>query len=198
MHMSSNREEQPALIINRGSVMYRGVFESLAKNFDRSNRAIIYDQRVIGRSKLAQIDTSAFILDEMVNDIEIMRNPLNLKNWIVLRQYCDGMLGSYYASMFPKKIKGPVLSSLLGISMDVLPIIVRRKTQGNPTFNRLVYPYIGMIGFDFSRKGNFKNKKTAQVAVKIFQIQFKRFSKNVTIVHGRISQMLYFKNIDKY
>ena len=119
IHMISYGEGQPILIINGGPGMNSEGFKSLAKIIGKSNRAIIYDQRGTGQSKISMINANTITMDSMVNDIEIIRNHLNLKDWIVFGHSFGGMLGSYYASKFPGKIKGLILSSSGGINMGL-------------------------------------------------------------------------------
>jgi len=109
----------PMLIINGGPGMNSDGFQSLAKRFGQSKMAIIYDQRGTGKSKLSEINSSTINIDSMVNDIEILRNHLNIENWIVFGHSFGGMLGSYYASKFPDRIKALILSSSGGINMDL-------------------------------------------------------------------------------
>lgn len=119
IHLTSYGQGQPILIINGGPGMNSEGFRSLAKIIGESNTAIIYDQRGTGLSKMTKVDINTITLDSMVNDIEIIRNHLCIENWIVLGHSFGGMLGSYYASKFPERIKGLILSSSGGINMDL-------------------------------------------------------------------------------
>ncbi|MEL6562136.1 MAG: alpha/beta hydrolase [Bacteroidota bacterium] len=107
----------PVLIINGGPGMNSDGFQSLAKIIGQSKMAIIYDQRGTGQSTLTKIDESTISMNSMVNDIEIIRNHLKLDKWIVFGHSFGGMLGSYYASKFPNRVQGLILSSSGGIDM---------------------------------------------------------------------------------
>ncbi|MEB8330210.1 alpha/beta fold hydrolase [Flavobacteriaceae bacterium KMM 6897] len=119
IYITTYGQGQPILIINGGPGMNSNGFRGLAEIIGKSNKAIIYDQRGTGKSKLPNIDANTITLDSMINDIEIIRNHLNIEQWVVLGHSFGGMLGSYYASKFPEKIKGLILSSSGGINMDL-------------------------------------------------------------------------------
>lgn len=119
IHLETYGNGDPILIINGGPGMNSEGFRSLAKVFSKSKMAIIYDQRGTGKSKLPKVDKSTITIDAMISDIEVIRNHLKIKKWIVFGHSFGGMLASYYASKFPDKIKGLVLSSSGGINMDL-------------------------------------------------------------------------------
>jgi len=94
-------------------------FKSLAKTIGNSYKAIIYDQRGTGQSKISNINTSTITMDLMIKDIEMIRGYLKIDRWVVLGHSFGGMLASYYASKHPERIKGLILSSSGGINMDL-------------------------------------------------------------------------------
>lgn len=119
IHLAAYGEGQAILIINGGPGMNSEGFKSLAKILGISNKAIIYDQRGTGQSNIAKTDSNTITMDSMAHDIEAIRKYLNLDNWIVLGHSFGGMLASYYASKYPERIKGLILSSSGGINMDL-------------------------------------------------------------------------------
>lgn len=118
IHLTSYGSGQPILIINGGPGMNSKGFRALAQIMGKSNKAIIYDQRGTGESKLKRVDTSTITMDSMISDIEVIRNHLNIKQWVVFGHSFGGMLASYYASKFPEKLSGLILSSSGGINME--------------------------------------------------------------------------------
>ena len=119
IHFKTYGSGVPVLIINGGPGMNSDGFQSLAKIIGQSNKAIIYDQRGTGQSKLKTIDNSSITIDQMIDDIEHIRTHLKIEKWIVYGHSFGGMLGSYYASKFPSRIHGLILSSSGGINMDL-------------------------------------------------------------------------------
>jgi proline iminopeptidase len=120
IHFISYGEGQPILIINGGPGMSCKGFKYLANILGETHRAIIYDQRGTGQSKVSQIDENTITMDSMVKDIEVIRNHLNIDDWIVFGHSFGGMLGSYYAAQFPERISGLILSSSGGINLEPL------------------------------------------------------------------------------
>ena len=98
-------------------------FSSLAKIIGKSNKAILYDQRGTGKSTMDLIDTNTITLDLMVSDIETIRRHLNIKSWVVLGHSFGGLLAAHYATKFPERIKGLILSSSGGVDIELLSII---------------------------------------------------------------------------
>lgn len=119
IHITTFGTGDPILIINGGPGMNSEGFTSLAKKLGQNNMAIIYDQRGTGKSKIPKIIENTITIDAMVSDIETIRKYLNIDQWIVLGHSFGGMLGSYYTSKFPDKVKGLILSSSGGINMDL-------------------------------------------------------------------------------
>lgn len=110
---------EPILIINGGPGMHSEGFIDLAKKFEKSNTAIIYDQRGTGKSKMSLIDSTTITLDLMIGDIETIRKHLNIEKWVILGHSFGGMLASYYATKHPDRIKGLILSSSGGVDMEL-------------------------------------------------------------------------------
>jgi proline iminopeptidase len=138
IHLTAYGEGQAILILNGGPGMNSEGFKPLAKILGRSNKVIIYDQRGTGQSKIAKTDSNTITMDSMAHDIEAIRKYLHLDNWIVLGHSFGGMLASYYASKYPERIKGLILSSSGGINMDLfsrLSITSRLTTSERDSLN---------------------------------------------------------------
>jgi proline iminopeptidase len=114
---------KPLLIINGGPGMNSDGFENLAIKFSENYRAIIYDQRGTGKSKLNALDTTTVTIKLMVDDIESLRKHLKIEKWSILGHSFGGMLASYYATQHPGNIDKIILSSSGGIDLDLLTYI---------------------------------------------------------------------------
>lgn len=114
---------KPILIINGGPGMNSNGFAELAQRLSFNNQTIIYDQRGTGQSTLDKIDSSTITMKLMAEDIEALRKHLNIKSWIVLGHSFGGMLASYYAAEYPKRIDAMILSSSGGIDLDLLTYV---------------------------------------------------------------------------
>jgi proline iminopeptidase len=120
IHYKTFGKGTPVLIINGGPGFSSEGFIPLAKSIGESQRAIIYDQRGTGQSTIAKIDRSTITLDLMVEDIERIRQHLEIDEWVVMGHSFGGMLASYYATKHPQVISGLILSSSGGIDLSLL------------------------------------------------------------------------------
>ena len=111
---------RPMLIINGGPGMNSNGFEAMAKTLSKKNETIIYDQRGTGRSTLKTLDASTISMKLMADDIESLRLHLKIKKWVVLGHSFGGMLGSYYATLYPNSIEKLILSSSGGLDLKLL------------------------------------------------------------------------------
>ncbi len=120
LHLKTFGEGMPVLIINGGPGMSSEGFIPLAKIIGKSHKAIIYDQRGTGKSILNTVNSTTVTMDLMLEDIETIRKHLKLNNWVIFGHSFGGMLASYYASKYPDRVKGLVLSSSGGVDLELL------------------------------------------------------------------------------
>jgi proline iminopeptidase len=119
----------PLLIINGGPGMNSNGFEDMAKVLGESQQTIIYDQRGTGKSKLKDLDSKTISMKIMADDLESLRKHLKIKKWNILGHSFGGMLGSYYATLYPNRINKLVLSSSGGVDLTLLkgPNLIERN-----------------------------------------------------------------------
>src|SRR3954470_17515727 len=123
IHYKTIGKGAPLLIINGGPGMNCNGFENLAESLSSTNLAIIYDQRGTGKSTLKIVDTSTITIKLMLDDIERLREHLNIEKWSVLGHSFGGMLASEYAAQYPQRIEKLILSSSGGIDLDLLTYV---------------------------------------------------------------------------
>lgn len=111
---------EPLLIINGGPGMNSNGFEDMAKTLAESQETIIYDQRGTGKSKLKDLNSKTISMKIMADDIESLRKHLKIQKWNILGHSFGGMLGSYYATVYPNSINKLVLSSSGGVDLTLL------------------------------------------------------------------------------
>lgn len=111
---------EPLLIINGGPGMNSNGFEDMAKVLGESRQTIIYDQRGTGKSRLSKLDAKTISMRLMADDIESLRKHLKIKKWNILGHSFGGMLGSYYATIYPNSINKLILSSSGGVDLTLL------------------------------------------------------------------------------
>lgn len=126
------------LIINGGPGMSSEGFAGLATELGKDAFCIIYDQRGTGKSFIKEINNRTITMDLMIEDIESLRKGLGISKWLVFGQSFGGMLGSYYATKHPEKIKGLILSASGGIDLeafDDLDVLSKLSNKQRQQFN---------------------------------------------------------------
>ena len=123
IHYKTFGKGEPILIINGGPGMNSEGFNGLAKDLAKNNQTIIYDQRGTGASIMDHTDSSTITMELMLQDIEALRQHLRIDKWIVLGHSFGGMLGSYYTSRYPDRVKALILSSSGGIDLELLSLL---------------------------------------------------------------------------
>ncbi len=123
LHYRTYGKGVPILIINGGPGMNCEGFASLAKLLDEHYLPVLFDQRGTGSSILERLDSSTITMDLMLEDIETLRKSLGIKEWVVFGQSFGGMLGSYYAANFPRRVKALILAASGGIDMELFDYV---------------------------------------------------------------------------
>ena len=107
---------EPLVIVHGGPVMDHSYllphFEQLAKDF----QLIFYDQRACGQSAV-DVDTASTHLDGFVEDIELLRQALNLDKINLLGHSWGGLLAMKYGIKYPQNLKHLVLSNSIAPSV---------------------------------------------------------------------------------
>jgi proline iminopeptidase len=109
----------PLLIINGGPGMNSDGFIALAKELSQKNQTIIYDQRGTGRSTVSPVTSSTITMDQMVEDLEVLRTHLNIEKWTILGHSFGGMLAAYYTVKHPGHVRSLIFSSSGGIDLEL-------------------------------------------------------------------------------
>ena len=81
------------------------IHEQLSKHF----RSIILHQRGTGKTVMAKIDSTTLSLEKYIEDLEALRNHLQLKKLILIGQSWGGMLSLEYCSRLPNHVEKLVL-----------------------------------------------------------------------------------------
>ena len=92
------------------------VHEMLSKKY----RSIILHQRGTGKTLMSKIDSTTLSLDKYLEDLEALRNHLQVKKMILIGQSWGGMLSMEYCSRFPGQVEKLVLVGSDSPSMNIL------------------------------------------------------------------------------
>jgi proline iminopeptidase len=113
----------PLLIINGGPGMSSEGFIPLAKELATDRQTIIFDQRGTGKSSLSNPNNDNITMDLMIEDMENLRNHLQIEQWSMLGHSFGGMLAAYYTSKLPDRVTALIFSSSGGVDMDLFDYI---------------------------------------------------------------------------
>ncbi len=119
-------EGPPLLVLNGGPGLSSVHFVPLAQRLAALGdgyRVVLFDQRGTGRSALGRVDSTTVTIDQMVDDIEALRRHLGAEEWAVLGHSWGGMYAMLYATRHPDRVRGLVLSSSGGASLDWLSYV---------------------------------------------------------------------------
>jgi len=123
IHYKTYGKGEPLLIINGGPGIACEGFSSLATLFKDDYMTILFDQRGTGKSNLKTIDSTTVSMNLLIDDIETLRNHLNIKKWVVLGHSFGGFVAQHYASKHSDRIKGMILSASGGIDTEIFSYI---------------------------------------------------------------------------
>ncbi|MDN3724512.1 alpha/beta hydrolase [Aequorivita sp. SDUM287046] len=139
IHYQTFGKGKPILIINGGPGMSSEGFVQLATELSKNNQTILYDQRGTGLSTINKINKSTITMDLMVEDIEVLREHLQLESWIIMGHSFGGMLAYYYASKFPKRVEAMIQSSSGGMNLAFLSTLNTRERLSQPQQDSLLH-----------------------------------------------------------
>ncbi len=133
LHAKVFGEGDPLLLINGGPGFNSDGFITLARMLSGQARVIIYDQRGTGQSTMV-VNSSTMTIEQMIGDIERLREHLDIDRWIVMGHSFGGMLTYAYAKRHPEHIMGMIHSSSGGYNLDLLePGGIQIEPQLEPT-----------------------------------------------------------------
>ncbi|AVQ98722.1 hypothetical protein OBCHQ24_06765 [Oceanobacillus iheyensis] len=101
----------PCLFLHGGPGYWSKSFQHFAGDLLEENLQMIYlDQRGCGRSEHSPIQD--YSLERVVEDIEALRIHLGIEEWWIIGHSFGGLLAVNYASKFPNRMKGMILSNV--------------------------------------------------------------------------------------
>lgn len=124
LYCEQEGEGVPLVLINGGP---GGTHHCFHPHFSRARdfaRIIYYDQRGCGLSDYKP--GKEYSVEQAVDDLEYLRQALNIEKWVVLGFSYGGFLGQCYATKYPENLKGLVL---VGSSMGFLDLSLASRDQ---------------------------------------------------------------------
>lgn len=124
--------EGPTLVCLHGSfdhLLYRSMGELFAQKY----RCILYDQRGSGQSRLLETSEDAMHIEKFIEDLDALRDHLELGQMALLGHSWGSALGLLYAQAYPDR-----LSHLLLVGPGPLNLEMREYYRANK--DRMAYP----------------------------------------------------------
>ena len=101
----------PCVYLHGGPGYWSKSFQHFSGELLEENLQMVYlDQRGCGRSEHSPIQD--YSLNRLVNDIEELRIFLGIEEWLVLGHSFGGILAVNYASCYPQRTQGLILSNV--------------------------------------------------------------------------------------
>jgi proline iminopeptidase len=154
----------PVIVIHGGPVLDQSYmidhFSELAKN----HRLIFYDQRACGKS-IADVDTASMTMKNLVEDIEGLRQKLNLDQVHVFGHSWGGLLAAMYAIEYPLKVKSMVLC-------DAIPPSFRLWNEEEKIIDKRTSSYDSLLEERIKRQEGFKKQEVTWVD-SLMKVSFK-------------------------
>ena len=122
---------QPLLIVHGGPGASHDYFLPYLLPLARTNRLIFIDERGSGRSQKLE-DTSAYTVEKMVEDVEDVRQVLDLGKISLLGHSFGGVLAQAYALKYPDNLSHLVLCSTFHSTSKMNEVFKKIKEKMAP------------------------------------------------------------------
>ena len=97
---------EPVIVIHGGPVLDQSYMIDHFKELSKNYRLIFFDQRACGKST-ADVDTASMTMKTLIDDIDQLRQKLNLDQVHVLGHSWGGMLAARYAIEYQARAPDP-------------------------------------------------------------------------------------------
>ena len=121
----------PLVILHGGPGASHDYFLPYLLPLARTNRLVFIDERGSGRSPQLE-DTSAYTVENMVEDVEAVRQALGLGKINLLGHSCGGVLAEAYALKYQQNLDHLVLASTFHSTRQLNEIFRRMKAAMTP------------------------------------------------------------------
>ena len=124
---------EPFVVLHGGPGMWHDELFPYFDDLARDHQVIFYDQRGNGRSLMPEITKENFTVDWLVSDLDELRNAWGFDRLGIIGHSWGGLLGMYYATRHPKRVKRLVLVDAAPINTDLLIQSYRALVDRFPT-----------------------------------------------------------------
>ncbi len=121
----------PLLVVHGGPGADHTYFLPYLLTLARTHRLIFIDERGSGRSQRLE-DTSLYTVENMVEDVEDVRQALNLGKISLLGHSYGGVLAQAYALKYQQNLSHLILNSTFPSTVQMNAVLAREKAQMPP------------------------------------------------------------------
>lgn len=153
----------PLLILHGGPGASHDYFLPYLLPLARENRLIFIDERGSGRSEKIE-NSSAYTIENMVEDVEAVRKELNLGRISLLGHSCGGVLAQAYALKYQENLSHLILCSTFHSTIKMNEVLKNIKEKMPPDLRNRIEKMEkeGLFGHG---KGYEKNRYTAEYMI---------------------------------
>ena len=120
LYYRSLGDGEPVLILSGGPGNDCDYMVPVAQAIARSARAILLEPRGTGRSVPPALDKSTISLALYLDDLEALREHLNVQHWTVAGHSAGGLLAMYYAAAHPDRVDKLILLDSAPVASEFL------------------------------------------------------------------------------
>jgi len=164
LYYHSIGQGEPVIIIHGGPVLDQSYLIDHFKELAKNHRLIFFDQRACGKST-ADVDTASMSMKNLIDDIDQLRQKLELDQVHILGHSWGGMLAAKYAIEYPLKVKSLVLC-------DAMPPSFRLWNEEEQILMQRTSAYDSLLEEQIKSLDGFKNQEVKWVD-SLMKISFK-------------------------
>jgi len=121
----------PLMVVHGGPGASHDYFLPYLLPLARHNRVIFIDERGSGRSEKLE-DVSQYTVENMVEDVEAVRQALNLGKITLLGHSYGGVLAQAYALKYQRNLSHLILASTFASTREINEALAREKAAMDP------------------------------------------------------------------
>lgn len=156
---------EPVIVIHGGPMLDQSYLFDHFKSLAKDHTLIFYDQRVSGKSS-AIADSTSLTMANMVNDIETIREKLELDQVHIIGHSWGGFLAAKYAGEHPPKVKSLILC-------DAMPPSHRLWQQEEKEIATHVTAYDSALRDVIMNLDGFKKQTDVTLVDSLMKVSFK-------------------------
>lgn len=124
LYVEESGKGVPVIFLAGGPGLNPGYIQPVWSHFTENYRCIVLHQRGTGKSVIPAVDASSISMDNYVNDLEALRQHLQVEKLTLVGHSWGGMLAMLYLSRKPEHVEKIVLIDPGGLTMNTLQVFI--------------------------------------------------------------------------